>query len=118
MITTEEIIAAQQLRNEALADYDNVSRHERLDVVAKRIELAFAVVEGWVVEGEQLPDYPTKARLDRLRENEKAARQRAHDLLRKALIERALWGVERPICRKCEVEQGIGYCRCEIAANE
>jgi len=24
----------------------------------------------------------------------------------------------RPTCWECEIEQGIGYCRCEIAAND
>lgn len=23
-----------------------------------------------------------------------------------------------PVCRKCEIERDLGYCRCEIAANE
>jgi hypothetical protein len=45
--------------------------------------------------------------------------------LRKAMIRREwhdeqvrLAAIEGPVCRKCEVEQRLGYCRCEIAANE
>ena len=32
------------------------------------------------------------------------------------MVQKRMIGV--PVCQRCEIQQGLGYCRCEIAANE